>query len=107
MMHDSNMHMTVCQDRPCMVERQVAHLLAGLKACRKLLINTTFFCIVQAVDVQIPRPHCLLGPCFTLLRGCGLHWLECTLAKVKGGGSWVFIASVGLSPDVAIEVVGL
>ena len=86
---------------------QVAHLLAGVKACRKLLITTAFFCIVEAVNVQVPRPHCLLRPDFTLLRGRSLHWLECTLAKVKGGGTWVFIASVGLSPDVAIKVVGL
>ncbi len=67
---------------------KVAHPLAGIKACRKLLITTAaFFCIVQAVDVQVPRPHCLLGPGFTLLGGRALHWLECTLAKVKGGGT--------------------
>ena len=72
----------------CAVEMQVAHLLPGLKACRKLLIITAaFFCIVQAVDVQVPGPHCLLGPGFTLLGGCGLHWLECTLTKVKGGST--------------------
>ena len=86
----------------------MAHLLAGVKACRKLLLITiAFSCVVQAVDVQVLGPHCLLGPGFTLLRGCSLHWLECALTKVKGGGTWVVIASVGLSPDVAIKAASL